>query len=368
MMLYLHIPFCKRKCPYCDFISFPGREGEIGRYVGALLREMEQKSDQSGTKTVSSVFFGGGTPSLLPIPELERLFKGLRRHFRLKEGAEITMEANPGTLNPEWLRAALSLGANRLSLGAQAMQDRLLRGIGRIHRAKDVVLAINWAKEAGFSKLSADLMYALPGQSLSDFEESLRLLLGLGLPHLSCYNLTIEGGTPFGRSLKRGEIVPPNEDDELRFFGLAEEVLAAGGLKRYEISNYALPGFESWHNLGYWNRDEYLGLGCAAHSLAGGARFANTSSLEGYISALEAGKSPESERQLLSEAETQFEELMLGLRKMDGVILSEGTFERYAGRLKPLELAGFLGLKGRRARLTAKGLPVMNAILARLMD
>ncbi|MDR3085359.1 MAG: radical SAM family heme chaperone HemW [Christensenellaceae bacterium] len=367
MMLYLHLPFCKRKCPYCDFVSFPGREGEIGRYVGALLREMEQKSDEFGPKEIGSVFFGGGTPSLLPIAELERLFKGLRRHFRIQEGAEITLEANPGTLSPQWLRAAASLGANRLSLGAQAAQDRLLRAIGRIHQGNDIVSAVNWAKEAGFLNISADLMYALPGQSLGDFEESLRLLLRLGLPHISCYNLTIEEATPFGQSLKRGELALPSEDEELAFFDLAGEILAEGGLRRYEISNYALPGFESRHNLGYWNRGEYLGLGCAAHSLAGDARFANAQSLDGYFAALKGGKSPETERQILSEEEICFEEIMLGLRKMDGVVLSEKAFARYEEGLKALELAGFAALDGRRARLTAKGLPVMNAILTRLM-
>lgn len=356
--IYLHIPFCARKCEYCDFASFVRDEACWAQYLLALEDEINRAARRYGRLRVSTVYFGGGTPSLLPGDAVMRLTAMLRAIFFLDEDAEITVEANPGTLTPEKLRDYRASGVNRLSLGAQAGQDALLQALGRIHRAADIGQAVAWARAAGFANLSLDLMYALPGQSTKDWVETLKMALALAPEHLSCYSLIVEPGTPLARAVAAGELIPPGEEESLQMQRAAVRILGRRGYQRYEISNYARPGFACRHNLVYWRRGDYLGLGCAAHSLMDGARFANTASLDDYL----AGRR-EVERHVLDEGEIREEAIMLGTRTAEGIdaaLAAPGAAQRLA-RL------GLVEVRGGRLRLTEKGLDVHNAVVLELI-
>lgn len=360
MMLYLHIPFCVRKCAYCDFVSYAGQADKMARYVEALLAEMDRRPCAG---TVTSVFFGGGTPSLLPPAALARLLAGLRQRYALAPDCEISAEVNPGTVTAEWLAAAAEGGVNRLSVGIQAVQPALLARIGRIHDFAQAQETFALARAAGISNLSADLMYALPGQTLADWEESLRAVLSLSPRHCSCYALTVAEGTPFGDLDARGRLPRPSEDEELAMQASAIRILGQAGLARYEVSNYAQPGFACRHNLGYWTREDYIGLGCAAHSLEGNLRRANPSDLAAYL----AG-APFAVEERLTPEDEDFEALMLGLRLVDGVELSARAFARFQAGIERFRAQGLLEGAGRRVRLTPRGMDVMNAILEEFLS
>ncbi len=359
MMLYFHIPFCVRKCFYCDFVSFAGQEGRITPYVDALIREMNRRPCG---ESITSVFLGGGTPSLLPEKELKRLFSAIRERYALAERCEITSECNPGTVTEMWLDAAVECGINRLSVGIQATQEELLKRIGRIHTFAEAQETFALAKRAGICNLSADLMYALPGQTVADWEESLKKVTELEPSHVSCYALTVAEDTPFGNLDKKGELPRCPEDEELEMQERTAEILEKCGIFQYEVSNYAKPGCASRHNLGYWTRADYLGFGCAAHSKEGNIRRANGSGLEDYING--AGFASE---EALSQEDEWFEELMLGLRLKSGIRMSQGALERFGEGLARFEKDGFLAKNGEFVRLTEKGFPVMNSILSELM-
>ena len=388
MMLYLHIPFCVRKCAYCDFVSYAGQADKIGRYVEAMLAEMDRRP--SG-ETVTSVFFGGGTPSLLPPEALSRLLAGLRQRYALAPDCEISAEVNPGTVTDKWLAAAVEGGVNRLSVGVQAVQPELLQRIGRIHDFAKARETFALARAAGIQNLSADLMYALPGQTLTDWEESLRAVLSLAPAHVSCYALTVAEGTPFGDLDAQGRLPRPEEDEEMAMQDSAVRILGQAGLARYEVSNYAQPGFACRHNVGYWQGSWYAGLGVAAHGMlppdasqasqgAVRVRRANTERMTEYLHALEAQNVlPPAEITLIDRQEAMFETMMLGLRMTGGV--SERDFERmhgaallqvYGPALEKLAQDGLgawsSGTVGeRRFFLTPRGLEVQNEALMALM-
>lgn len=364
MMLYIHIPFCQSKCLYCDFVSFPQRERDICAYVDALGAEMALRPCDVPLR---SVFLGGGTPSLLPKEALARLFGHIRQNYEIAAGAEISVEVNPGTAHKDWLAAARRLGVSRLSIGVQAMQDPLLRRIGRIHSAEQALLCIAWAKEAGFQNLSADLMFGLPGQTMDDLLQSLRLLLAEGIGHVSCYNLIVEEGTPIFAMLQKGELCLPDEDAQMDMWEAAQRLLAQHGLLQYEVSNYAKPGLESRHNMGYWQRQPYIGLGCAAHSFVGNTRFANPDCLDGYLACISKGASPAAPIEILSAEDACFEELMLGLRMTKGIQLSPQAQQLFAQPLAQLKQEGLLEQEDGYTRLSKAGFPLMNSILARFL-
>lgn len=365
MMLYLHIPFCVRKCLYCDFCSLPGKDAaDIGRYVQALTREMALCPCE---ETITSVFLGGGTPSLLPPESLKELFCAIRGQYALAPDCEISLEANPGTLTPAFLQAAREAGVNRLSIGVQAAQDELLKRLGRIHTFAQAQQAFALARQAGFQNLSADLMYDLPGQAAQDLLDSVDYVLGEGVSHVSMYALIVEENTPFGRMRRAGELDLPDEDAELCMQQAAIERLKQNGLLRYEVSNFAKEGFACRHNLGYWQRVPYLGLGLAAHGFDGQVRYANTADLDSYLAALSHGKLARETAQVLSPQEEWEETLMLGLRMTQGVRLPKERQAALSPRLAPLVQAGFVELAGDFLRLTDKGFPVMNAVLVKLL-
>ncbi|NLZ01602.1 MAG: radical SAM family heme chaperone HemW, partial [Pirellulaceae bacterium] len=311
--LYVHIPFCASKCAYCDFASCAGREADIPRYVDAVIREIARRGAEAGHPRADTVFLGGGTPSLLDERQTTRILDALFEAFPIEEGAEITCECNPGTLTAPLAHALRKAGVNRLSIGAQARQARLLRLLGRIHDWQGVVASVETARQAGFDNINLDLMFGLPSQNVPDFRETLQAAIALSPSHLSCYGLIVEEGTPISRDIAEGKLALPDEEAERAMYELARQTLATDGLDQYEISNFARPGHACRHNLGCWTRVPYLGFGCAAHSFFGQCRTMNPSRIDAYL----AGDEPKTER--ISREEARFESMMLGLRLTRGV-------------------------------------------------
>ena len=356
--LYIHIPFCARKCAYCDFTSYPGRTERIPDYLDQLEAEMRASAGRYGSLTADTVFIGGGTPSLLTGDQMKRLMESVRRWFAVSPDAEITSEANPGTVDAAKLAAFREAGINRLSLGVQSFDDGLLRILGRIHTAREAEDAAYMAADAGFTNLSVDLMYALPGQRMDQWLSSVETALTLPVKHVSCYSLIVEDSTPMKAMVEAHPGCLPDDETAVAMQHEAARLLRARGFLRYEISNYALPGFESRHNLVYWRRGDYLGLGCAAHSLMNGKRFSNTASLEEYLSGVRAG-----EPETLNERDVYEEAVMLGLRTREGV----PAFLLPAAPLEKLARAGLMHIEDGRAAVTEAGADVLNAVILELM-
>ena len=367
--LYLHVPFCAAKCAYCDFASFPGREADWSRYFEALWGEMAGWKPRLSGYEAATVFIGGGTPTLVPGEFIEETLARARGMVPFAEGIEISMEGNPGTLVPEKLAVYRRAGVNRLSLGAQSFDEGLLRSLGRIHTAAQIAEAVRMAREAGFDNLNLDLMYALPGQGMDQWRDTLSSAVALGPEHLSAYSLIVEEGTPMAARVARGEAVVPADDEVNAMQRAAVAFLAAAGYGRYEISNYARPGRECRHNLVYWRRGEYLGLGCAAHSLVGERRFANPASLEDYL----AGER-QIGAQVLSRADAMEETLMLATRTCRGLDFAawrrDFGVDFTAGRERALERltrGGWIDIQDGFLRLTLRGMEVQDAVVLELL-
>ena len=378
----MHVPFCRQKCRYCDFPSWAGREAWMPAYVTTLVREAGHARECLGPQRITTVFLGGGTPSLLPSQELRRLVAGVRDLFPLEPGAEFTSEANPGTLTAAWLDTAVELGVNRLSLGMQAAQEPLLRTLGRIHNLEQVQEAVRLARRAGVKNLSLDLMFGLPGQTVTDWAETLEAALALSPEHLSCYGLIPEEGTPLGEAINRGEVALPCEETERAMYDMTLRRLEQAGFVQYEISNFARPGYACQHNLGYWRQVPYLGLGVGAASMLTGKqpeemyrRRTNVHDLAAYLRQGETGDFVPAEEESITPSEARFETMMLGLRTSKGV--SEGDFmamhgvsleQVYGERLAGLRARGLVERCGEWWRLTRRGMDVQNAVLVELMD
>ncbi|MBR0464964.1 MAG: radical SAM family heme chaperone HemW [Clostridia bacterium] len=356
--VYIHISFCARKCAYCDFVSFADAAHQIDEYLAALETEMQTACRSYGGIKASTLFVGGGTPSILETEQLARLFSSIRTFISLDECREFTVECNPGTLTPEKLAVLREYGVNRLSLGVQTFDDRLLRVLGRIHTSREAADTISLAHDMGFHNISVDLMHSLPDQSLDDLQASLETAVSLPIRHLSCYSLIVEEHTPMAVMHARQPQRFPSEDDSLSMQRLCTATLARHGFERYEISNYAQPGFESLHNFTYWRRGDYLGLGLAAHSLMNGERFSNTESLDDYLNGLRRN-----EVQTLTDDDVYEETVMLGLRTREGVradILPPKALSR-------LVRQGLMTVRDGRARVTEDGADVLNAIILELI-
>lgn len=357
--LYLHIPFCKRKCGYCDFCSYAGREA----FWLPVVAGMKQEICFAHGLDVDTIYFGGGTPTLLPVALLRELMREIYKNLNVAQGAEISMEANPGTVDREKLDALREMGVNRLSIGAQAAQDTLLETLGRIHRWGDVEEAVRGAQAAGFDNINLDLMYGLPGQKPGDFRRSLEAAIGLGVRHLSLYSLIIEEGTPFYQKYNGHPELLPNEEELAEMDDDAHWLTEEAGLPRYEISNYAAPGYECRHNLIYWTRRDYLGVGCGAASLMHERRWQNASTLEGYL------RGEKSNLQQIGPDEARFERLMLGLRLVDGIGWGDQeTYNIYREKLHKLRNQGLLEWDEERLWLTPRGMELQNRVLTELMD
>jgi len=372
--LYIHIPYCRQKCPYCAFFSQEHSGGDLDRYAKLLQREMTLAADRATTRPgLDSLYFGGGTPSLLDPRQIAELIRRADDLFGLSEGAEVTLEANPGTVDLQRLDGFRQAGINRLSLGFQSFDDRMLGALGRIHTAQQAREAFAAARRADFDNIGIDLIHALPGQTAAMWRTELRQALQLAPEHLSIYGLTIEEGTPFATQYDEDSPQLPDEDLAAEMFEVADEVLGAHGYEHYEIANYARPGFRSRHNSGYWNRDGYLGLGAGAHSfLRGtgyGTRFSNAADLEEYGAELLAGRLPRRDSLSLDRPDAMAEFLFLGLRMADGVLFT--TFEQEFGAgirevfgqvIAPLIEQGLLTDDGPGLRLTRRGMLLSNQV------
>ena len=334
--LYIHIPFCIRKCNYCDFLSFPSREEERKVYVESLINEIEQTGkilDKNDYK-VRSIFIGGGTPSLLSGEQMERIMQAVRNTFFIIEEAEITMEANPGTLTEANVFSYKKAGVNRLSMGLQSADDSCLHLLGRIHTWEEFLKSYELARKAGFENINIDLMSGLPGQTVSIYKRTLEKVMALQPEHISAYSLILEEGTPFGESEEIQKKIPDEETDR-EMYQLTKEVLAENGYERYEISNYARKGKECIHNLGYWSGTPYLGFGLGASSYFEGTRFSNEKNLEKYQNKPYVPFMMREDYTVLSEKDEMEEFMFLGLRKRAGI--SEEEFkERFKVSLKDI--------------------------------
>lgn len=320
--LYLHIPFCRRKCPYCDFFSLVAPDAEVAGYTELLVKHLEIAAGSGWPGPFDTVYFGGGTPSLLSPEAVAQILRAADEQFGLTADVEITLEANPGTVTRQSLLAYRAAGVNRLSLGLQSCDNRQLKRLGRLHDRESGFAVVDLARAAGFDNLSLDLMFALPGQSESELCEEIEAYLSLQPEHLSCYGLTAEAGTPFGREVATGLVTLPGEEFYARAFLTLHQCLTAAGYRHYEIANYARPGRECRHNLGYWQRQDCLGVGAGAHSFRGagwGSRWAVADDLGGYRRALSERKEPAVCLETFDRAGALSETVYLALRTARGV-------------------------------------------------
>ena len=364
--LYFHIPFCIKKCDYCDFLSGPVTRAGQEAYIYALLREMKAASAIE-KRTVDTVFIGGGTPSVPECGIMEKLLQGIGKNFQLAADAEVTIEANPGTLTPEKLALYRRYGINRISIGLQSPENQELRALGRIHNYQQFLESYHMAREAGFSNINIDLMFAIPGQTGEAWRAHLRQVAELKPEHISAYSLIIEEGTPFAEC----ELDLPDEDTEYRMYEDTAAILGEYGFHQYEISNYAKKGLECRHNKGYWQRTDYLGLGLGASSLVDHVRFSNTDNMEEYLRNSAFPEKIRCDRETLTEADEMAEFMFLGLRMTEGVSVRE--FEEYFGKnmesiygevLKKHFALGMLKKKNDRIFLTRRGIHVSNGVMA----
>jgi oxygen-independent coproporphyrinogen-3 oxidase len=378
LAVYIHWPFCRSKCPYCDFNSHVREGVDAMRWTQALLCDLERQAELTARRTVGSVFFGGGTPSLMPPETLAALLDGVRSHWTVMPDVEITLEANPNSAEAERFRAFAAAGVNRLSLGVQALDPAALRLLGRAHDREEAITAIEHAREI-FPRFSFDLIYARPGQSVAAWQRELDDALTLAGEHLSLYQLTIEPGTAFATLARRGKLVMPEEDRTAALFEMTQERLAAAGLPAYEISNHARPGAECRHNLAYWRYQDYIGVGPGAHGRLSraGTRFATRQHRlpEKWLAAVETEGSGIEEITPIDRETAVEEMLMMGLRLVEGV--SRPTLERAAGddaetlfgsNLAPLIEGGFLTLDADRLAATSAGRQRLNAVLGALLS
>lgn len=367
--LYIHIPFCKAKCAYCDFYSLAHSEEKMDAYMAALLRHLEEVAPRAAGMQVDTVYFGGGTPSYLGAARLCRILQTVLRRYDVARDAEITLEANPDSAG-DWkeLRRLRRAGFNRLSLGVQSTDDALLRRIGRVHTYEQVQQAVKAARQAKFTNMSLDLIYGLPGQTMEDWQRTLADAVALDPEHLSCYGLKLEEGTPLWQ--QRQTLTLPDDDAQADMYLYTVAALGEMGYEQYEISNFAKPGKASRHNLKYWNMEEYAGFGPGAHSDFGGVRYGYVRDIDSYI----AGKLVLSESENDSTLARDYEYVMLSLRTAAGI--DRQTFEkRYRQRFQPMETlfeqyekAGLALPTEGGWRLTPKGFLVSNSIIAALQE
>ena len=376
--LYIHIPFCVKKCAYCDFLSGPASNQQIEEYVQALIEEIRYYKEFAKNYEVSTVFWGGGTASLLTGEQMKALMETLGQTFFIRQNAEITMEANPGTVTVEKLRAYQKAGINRISFGLQSVDNEELKMLGRIHTYEEFLESYEAARKAGFQNINVDLISAIPKQTVSSWEQTLQTIISLQPEHISAYSLIVEEGTPFAKLYGEGcelEHLLPSEEEERRMYERTEELLQEAGYHRYEISNYAKEGDECQHNLGYWERKEYLGLGLGASSLIEETRFHNTDEMEEYLRDANNPILLRREQEKLDRQEQMEEFVFLGLRKIRGIqeekfaeMFGEDIWDCYGKNLERVIKEGLLEREEGVLRLTRKGIDVSNYVFYEILS
>ena len=370
LRLYIHIPFCKQRCAYCDFVTFDDKSYLIDNYFKALDTELALYRPEISKSNITSVFFGGGTPSY---PEAEYIKSTLEK-CNINQDTEITIEANPGTLDFDKLQTYRDAGINRISFGVQSFDNDMLLIMGRIHDRAIAIRNIKDVQKVGFKNISIDLIHGYPLQSENGFASSLETAMELEINHISCYSLKIGPETPLQHMLDRGMLPEPDDAADRRMYKHAKRYLAQNGFRHYEIANFSKPGYECAHNIGYWTLDEYLGLGAGAHSYFQGRRYSNTSNLGEYIRSLNEYKIPEDFSETIDETESIKEFIILGLRLIDGIDISDfytryskDIFSIYSAEINECVEAGLMESKNKRLKLTSKGLDLANKVFRKFI-
>ena len=378
--LYIHIPFCKQKCQYCDFNSYAGKENLIETYMKWV--EFELKGVGEGNRVdyennlddlivVKSIYIGGGTPSFIDSKYIEKIMEIVKECYIIDSNAEITIEVNPGTVSKKKLETYLNSGINRISIGLQSTHNEILSKLGRVHSYEEFLYTYNLARNVGFKNINVDLMLGLPNQSLNDLQESINEVINLEPEHISVYSLIIENGTPFCEKLEKQEIALPSDELERAMYWETKRKLEKAGYTHYEISNFAKPGFESKHNLSCWNQEEYIGIGSSAHSYTNNVRYSNIDSIEDYIRNYENGNEIDNfvfhEKQNKESKMKEF--MMLGLRKIQGIHIQdfknkfgENPIYLYKKELEKLVNEELLEIDGDVIKLTNKGIDLANLV------
>ena len=376
----VHIPFCKHKCYYCDFISYANKESLVERYINVLIREitdvatgnrLDYENGIDELFNVNTIYIGGGTPSFIESKYIVNIISTIKEYFKINENAEITLEVNPGTVNENKLKDYFNAGVNRLSIGLQATNDSLLKEIGRIHTYEEFLNTYKLARKIGFKNINADLMIGLPKQTIEDVEKAVNDLIKLGLEHISVYSLILEEGTVLEEQIRSGKLKLPEDEEERKMYWKVKSILEANGYIHYEISNFAKKGYESQHNLDCWRQKEYVGFGVAAHSYTNDVRYPNIENLEEYIENYENDKLEETFifNEKLTHNMKVKEYMMLGLRKLNGVSIQEFK-EKFAANpiyvfkneLEKLVNEDLLEIDGDYIRLTKRGLDLANLV------
>ncbi len=376
LSLYIHIPYCVSKCNYCNFVSKLGNDAEKLKYVEDLKKEIKMRAKEyNAFYTVQTIYVGGGTPSCLPLGAIKDIFQTIYKFFTVKNDAEITMELNPNSVTPEKVREYILSGVNRFSIGLQCIDQKVLDSMGRTHTVSDFDNTISIIREHGISNISADVMLGYPGQSLLAVTSTVKHLIELNIPHVSSYMLSVEEGTPLQLMVDKGVKYLPKENEILKMYQTTANLLDKNGYKRYEISNFAKPGFMCKHNLVYWNRQDYLGLGVASHSYIAGVRFSNTEDTVKYCNCIETmGKPPVVVAKQLSKEEKKEEFVMLSLRTAEGLNTDEYQKEfgenflvKYKDKLASYIKLGFLTIdKKGYVKCTSNGFMVLNKLVLEL--
>ena len=361
--IYIHVPFCRHKCSYCDFVSFPDKIDYAEAYMACLYKELKMRGDELKDYEFDTVYFGGGTPSYIPPKLILGAMNQIRKCFKLKENAEVTLELNPGTIGEAKVKTYLEAGINRFSIGLQTALDEQLADLGRIHNAQDYVYATKLLKGQNFS---TDVMLGLKNQTLEDIRKTIELAVACGSKHISMYAFTVEDGTPIYTDYLNGEL--PDSDEVAAMYEYGYKLLEEKGFKRYEVSNFAIPGYESRHNFNYWKRGEYIGVGVSASSFVCGRRFTNSFDLDEYMKCIISGFFPAVSSEEVTKNEAKFEFVMLALRTSQGLSMAEykQTFGTSLGEDFPNALKAavkYLELNGDRLKIKDEYLYVQNSIL-----
>ncbi len=377
LFLYFHMPYCHHRCPYCDFVTAVEARIPQEEYAYSLISELANYNEQAALshRVASSIYFGGGTPSLIDPKIIKRIILGVRGRYQFSPDIEISLEANPNDLSNDTLEGLFDAGINRISIGAQSFNPVTLRELGRTHTLEDIETGLVRARQVGFRNLSVDLIYGAPKQTLKDFEIDLKILGSMNLDHASLYSLTIEKGTEFFTRVGKGSLKVASDDLVADMMDYANEEMPKMGFNRYEVSNFSKLGFHSKHNWAYWNGDDYLGLGVGSHSMVAGDdgrrfRWANIANPKDYMTKLSNGQSVIAWNEVVEGASIGFEYLMLGLRKVSGVSISQfheltgqSIFQSYPGIVEVLSGSKFLEVDGDSLRLTQRGMAVADSVV-----